>query len=89
MTFRKRQSPPKLTKKLIQAHFNAQAPLGAEQPDYKRKKPRKFVDDGIPELSGHAGNVPCPVCDGHGVMRMRGAERQDTCSNCDGLGVLV
>lgn len=89
MIFRKRQSPHKLTKKLIQAHFNSQRPLEQDAVDYKRKKPRKFVEDDIPELSGYAGNVPCPVCDGHGVMRMRGAERQDTCSNCDGLGVLI
>lgn len=43
--FVKRKPQPKLTKKLIQAHYNAQAPLDAPQPDYRRKKPRKFVSD--------------------------------------------
>ena len=40
----------KPTKKLIQAHYNAQAPLDAEQPTYKHKAPRKWIDDKLEDV---------------------------------------
>ncbi len=42
--------PPKLTKKLIKAHFDAQAPLGVEASPYQRKKATKWREDSVDDI---------------------------------------
>ncbi len=52
-----RRVPTKPTKKLIQAHFNAQMPLDRDAAAYQRKKPRAWKEDDIGDL-GTLPNVP-------------------------------
>ena len=51
MTFRrKNRSPDKPTKKAIQAAINMQRPLEQDATPVKRKVPRRWHDDAIPDF---------------------------------------
>lgn len=43
----KRKEPLRPPRKAVRAAFNAQAPLDAPQPEYQRKKPRKWKQDSL------------------------------------------
>ncbi len=45
-----RKPPAKPTRAQVQAALNAQRPLGDDAMEYRRKKPRRWVADGVDDL---------------------------------------